>query len=77
MSAHLLHCDGCGRERWANYKDLDLNWRDAIDVEKYAGKCACSGSFKVNAPPRCPQCKSSDVLLDIAVNGLHYEEFYD
>ncbi|MFZ0926434.1 MAG: hypothetical protein WCE82_12175 [Halobacteriota archaeon] len=57
--------------------DLDHNWHDPIDVEKYAGKCACGGSFKVNAPPRCPQCKSSDVLLDIAVNGVHYEEFYD
>jgi ABC-type ATPase with predicted acetyltransferase domain len=57
--------------------DLDLNWLDAVDVEKYAGKCTCGGSFKVNAPPRCPQCKSSDVLLDIAVNGVHYEEFYN
>jgi len=77
MSAHLLHCDGCGTERWVNYMDLDHNWRDTIDVEKYAGKCACGWSFKVNAHPRCPQCKSSDVLLDIAVNGGHYEEFYD
>jgi len=77
MSAYLLHCDGCGRERWVNYTDLDLNWRDAVHVEKYAGKCACGGNFKVNVPPRCPQCKSSDLLLDIAVNGVHYEEFYD
>ena len=57
--------------------DLDHNWRDPIDIEKYAGKCTCGGSFKVNAPPRCPQCKSSDLMLDIAVKGVHYEEFYD
>ena len=29
-----------------------------IAVEKYAGQCRCGGSFKFDAPARCPRCKS-------------------
>ena len=77
MSAYLLHCDRCGGEQWVSPTDLDLNWPDTTDVEGYAGRCSCGGSFKIDAPPRCPHCGSADLLLDIAVDGMHYEEFYD
>lgn len=77
MSAYLLRCDRCGGERWVSFMDVDLNWRDTTDVEGCAGHCTCGGSFALDAPPRCPQCRSTDLLLDIAVNGTHYEEFYD
>ncbi|MGZ4908425.1 MAG: hypothetical protein ACXV5F_07225 [Halobacteriota archaeon] len=77
MSAYLLHCDRCGGERWVNSMDLDLDWRDTNDVERCAGHCACGGNFTIGAPLRCSRCRSADLLLDIAVNGAHYEEFYD
>ncbi|MGZ4930442.1 MAG: hypothetical protein ACXV48_05595 [Halobacteriota archaeon] len=76
MRAHLLHCDRCGEERWVNPMDVDLNWRDTT-AEGYAGGCACGGHFRIDAPSRCPRCGSADLLLDIAINGVHYEEFYD
>ncbi len=77
MSALLLHCDSCGGEHWVDPMDLDLNWRDTQDVEKHAGRCACGGHFATNALPRCSRCRSADLLLDITVDGVHYEEFYD
>ncbi len=60
-----------------NPMDVDLNWRDARGVEGYAERCGCGGDFTLNAPPRCPHCRSVDLMLDITVNGVHYEEFYD
>jgi hypothetical protein len=31
-------------------------------VEKMAGKCRCGGTFKFNAKPRCPKCKSTRLI---------------
>ena len=31
-------------------------------VEKIAGKCKCGGQFRFNAPPRCPKCRSAELL---------------
>jgi hypothetical protein len=28
------------------------------EIERAAGKCPCSGSYKMDAKPRCPVCKS-------------------
>ena len=56
--------------------DVDLNLRDTT-AEGYAGGCACGGHFKIDASPRCPRCRSADLLLDITIDGVHYEEFYD
>jgi hypothetical protein len=33
-------------------------------VENLAGKCSCGGSFKFDAPSRCPKCRSSNLRED-------------
>jgi predicted Zn-ribbon and HTH transcriptional regulator/predicted RNA-binding Zn-ribbon protein involved in translation (DUF1610 family) len=33
-------------------------------VEKVAGRCRCGGQFIIDAPPRCPKCKSTDFRED-------------
>jgi hypothetical protein len=33
-------------------------------VERFAGPCGCGGSYRFDAPPRCPRCKSSDLRED-------------
>jgi hypothetical protein len=34
------------------------------EVENIAGKCKCGGRYKFNAPPRCPKCKSTNIVHD-------------
>ena len=34
------------------------------EVEKIAGICKCGGQYKFNAPPRCPNCKSVNIIND-------------
>jgi predicted Zn-ribbon and HTH transcriptional regulator len=33
-------------------------------VEALIGQCFCNGRFRLKAPMRCPQCKSTDVRKD-------------
>jgi len=35
-----------------------------VIVEQIAGACSCGGSFKFDAPPRCPKCKSTELEYD-------------
>ena len=30
-------------------------------IEKTMGKCSCGGNFKMNAPVRCPKCRSTEI----------------
>jgi Zn finger protein HypA/HybF involved in hydrogenase expression len=30
-------------------------------VEEFAGRCHCKGEYKIEAPPRCPKCHSSNI----------------
>lgn len=30
-------------------------------VDKFSGTCRCGGSYKLDTPPRCPKCKSSNL----------------
>jgi hypothetical protein len=32
-----------------------------VAVEAFAGKCRCHGKFSLNAPPRCPKCRSTRI----------------
>lgn len=69
---HLLHCDRCGRERSISLIEADKKIKkenknlsiqdkkyDEL-IEEYAGTCKCGGSFKFEAPPRCPRCRSEE-----------------
>jgi len=31
------------------------------EVGKLAGQCECGGQFSMNAPNRCPKCRSTDI----------------
>jgi hypothetical protein len=44
-----------------------------LAIEKLAGKCGCGGYFKLDAPPRCPKCKSPDFKKDPKGNELLYD----
>jgi hypothetical protein len=32
-----------------------------VAVEQIAGGCSCGGSYKFDAPPRCPSCRSAEL----------------
>jgi len=63
MSAIPLHCDRCGRERWWEFKD-----GFPTDEPDQVFRCSCGGEFTSEALPRCPKCRSSDLIRD--PNGI-------
>lgn len=68
----VLRCEKCGQS--TTVTDADLSRRGVLgvlrlrsrkvwganigDVERVAGHCACGGAFRIDAPPRCPNCLS-------------------
>ena len=67
MKALRLRCEKCGTGNSVAYEDLKIakiDWHDAKAVEKFAGLCLCNGQYKINAPVRCPNCKSLNLKLD-------------
>jgi DNA-directed RNA polymerase subunit M/transcription elongation factor TFIIS len=81
FTALMLHCDKCGREKRVSLMKIDnfiekhkeegkkLSYEEI--VEKIAGKCKCGGHFKIDAPPRCPKCGSTDLEDTGEVNMLY------
>lgn len=61
MSAVPLHCDGCGKEWWWEFRpggpDVELG-------EPGWPSCSCDGRFSLEAPAHCPQCRSADLEQD-------------
>ncbi len=57
------------REIQRSYRGKPLSQADYDRaVEKIAGHCQCGGSFKFDARPRCPNCRSADIIKgDITV----------
>ncbi len=47
----LLRCDRCGETKTQERHELGGR----------PGKCSCGGKFLVDAPPRCPKCKPTDI----------------
>jgi hypothetical protein len=43
------------------------------EVEKIAGNCNCGGQYKFNAPARCPNCKSVNIVQDPDGMMLYYD----
>lgn len=64
-----LHERCYGGETEGHGKDLQKNTpAEPISEEEYhrgvdamAGKCNCGGGYTLNAPPRCPKCRSARV----------------
>lgn len=44
-----------------------------IIVEQITGACSCGGSFKFDAPPRCPKCRSTKLEYDPRGSSLMYD----
>jgi hypothetical protein len=44
-----------------NYPGDSISEEDYHRIcEELAGKCKCGGRFKLDAPPRCPKCRSDE-----------------
>jgi len=59
---YLLRCDTCGKEETVGFPPGRNPTTEA--AEETAGKCSCGGDYKSDAPPRCPGCKSTDLIKD-------------
>jgi len=63
----LLHCEVCGKEKSASLERFGgiraprSGKRYQQRMEKAAGACDCGGHFRMNAPSRCPVCRSTDL----------------
>ena len=42
-------------------------------VEALAPACACGGSFRYDAPPRCPRCRSTSEDWTMTRTIMHYD----
>jgi|TARA_B100001964_G_C14221632_1_gene595553 DNA-directed RNA polymerase subunit M/transcription elongation factor TFIIS len=57
-----------------NYKGKALSEKKYYAaVEKIVGDCKCGGTFKFNAKPRCPKCKSLKFTEDENGEVIHYD----
>ncbi|MFP4056217.1 MAG: hypothetical protein ACLF0G_05045 [Candidatus Brocadiia bacterium] len=76
LDAHLRYLKGLPEEGRALSADYDRERVEShpgepIPLEAYwaaieaaAGACACGGRFSLEAPPRCPNCRSADLEDD-------------
>jgi len=61
---HDLHCDKCGKEKTVTFREVDEAPSKYRSFEEYAGKCECGGNYTMDAPPRCPNCRSTNFEHD-------------
>jgi hypothetical protein len=67
----LQRCDACGAAQAVPVEprgDYDIARLVPASLNKpirwkTRKRCACGGRFAPNAPPRCPACRSADVLV--------------
>jgi hypothetical protein len=67
----LQRCDACGAAQAVPVEprgDYDIARLVPASLNKpirwkTRTRCACGGRFAPNAPPRCPACRSADVLV--------------
>jgi DNA-directed RNA polymerase subunit RPC12/RpoP len=78
---HILHCLRCGAEKiirlWQTsslkrYYNEHLEEMHPMYLEEKIEKCTCGGEYRLNAPPRCPYCKSKDLTEDPLAIGCEY-----
>jgi len=53
-----------GRDEWIkeDYDGEPISEEEYYrGVEAFAGRCDCKGAYKMEAPPRCPKCHSSNI----------------
>ena len=44
-----------------------------VAVEELCGRCDCGGQFRLDAPARCPRCRSADYRLDPKGEFIYYD----
>ena len=59
-----LHCDKCGKGKTVYFMELREAPSKYRSFEEYAGKCECGGNYTLDAPPRCPNCRSTNFEHD-------------
>lgn len=67
MLSMPLRCETCGKEWWWNFGP------DGPVGKPEPPPCRCGGYFTIDAPPRCPECRSTDLERDPG----GYEVMYD
>ena len=63
-----------GRDEWIkeDYDGEPISEEEYYrGVEEFAGGCDCKGEYRMEAPPRCPKCYSSNI------EGDEGSEFFD
>jgi predicted Zn-ribbon and HTH transcriptional regulator len=68
MIAMPFHCDQCGKEWWWEFGEGGPMGKEATPP-----KCECGGRFTVDAPARCPQCRSKDLRRDPDAHEVMYD----
>jgi predicted Zn-ribbon and HTH transcriptional regulator len=68
MSAMPFHCDRCGQE-WS----WEFGPGDPMGKLPNPPACACGGSFTVEASPRCPSCRSTELDKDPDGTSILYD----
>lgn len=68
MIAMPFHCDGCGKEWWWEFGPAG-----PMDKTATPPPCECGGTFTVDAPARCPQCRSLEYERDPEGTEMIYD----
>lgn len=56
-----LHKHPRNEENALEDRPVEPTWDDEYErrIEAIAGKCKCGGQYTLDAPPRCPKCRST------------------
>ena len=77
----VTRCDKCGAEKNVGNAAVGIEPEDSIyeediwpkKIEEVAGTCKCGGQFKIDAPPRCPECGSVNLKQDPDGEVVYYD----
>ncbi len=59
FAAQIVFCEDCGRGESVFHNQQRLGGDDPSAI---VGTCPrCQGSLRLDAPPRCPRCRSDDL----------------
>jgi predicted Zn-ribbon and HTH transcriptional regulator len=68
MIAMPFRCDRCGKEWWRRYPQ-----EGPLEGNPNPPTCDCGGTFTTEAPPRCPNCRSSEHEEDPDADHIMYD----
>lgn len=68
MVAMPFHCDQCGKEWWWKFGPGGPTGKEAAPPP-----CECGGTFREDASPRCPNCRSAGFVHDPEGSSMIYD----